>query len=385
MKIGNPGFRLGFLGAGQLARMSALEAAKLGISIRSFSDRKELEPLEQLTPFHFKGSFSSADDLIAFANECDVITLENEFIDSSLLQKMVDETGVKLYPSVQSFAAIENKYIEKKTFSEAGIPVCPFRLIEQAKQDLSAFGEEFGWPYLLKSSKGGYDGYGNKTVNTLEEALEAFESLGGSAGRDILAEAFVPFELELAVTVARNRQGVEVYPCVHSIQEDHICKKVICPAPVAEETQKMAQDYAVSAMEAIDAIGVFSFEFFLTKDGQVLLNESAPRPHNSAHYTIEACTTSQFENHVRAVLDLPLGSASLRRPAAVMINLLGTQNGSATLEGAEQAIAESDGHLHIYGKSGSKIGRKMGHYTLLGEAPLPTFQRALALTENIGI
>jgi 5-(carboxyamino)imidazole ribonucleotide synthase len=378
-------FKLGFLGAGQLARMSALEAAKYGIQTLSFSDRNEQEPLEQYCATHFKGDFNSIEDLVAFAKQCDVITLENEFIDSSLLKEMVEKSGTPLYPSPQTFEAIENKWIEKETYAKAGIPVCPYKLIEDATTDFTTFGQEYGWPYLLKSSKGGYDGYGNATVHNEQEALAAFDKLGGSKGRDILAEAFVPFTMELAVTVARNDTGIEVYPCVQSIQENHICKKVLCPAPIAEAIQQKAQNLAKKAMEAIDARGVFSFEFFLTKDGEVLLNESAPRPHNSAHYTIEACEASQFENHIRAVLNLPLGSSNLRKPAAVMINLLGTQNGEASIKNAIAAVQEADGHLHIYGKLGSKIGRKMGHYTLLGNDLETTFQKAISLTDTIEI
>lgn len=377
--------KIGFLGAGQLARMSALEAAKFGFQIHSFSDRKDqLEPLEQVCPNHFKGSFDSLDDLIDFAHQCDVLTLENEFIDSKLLRDMVQKSGKALYPSPKTFEAIENKFIEKKTYSDAGIPVCPFALVQTVEQ-MSGFGEDYGWPYLLKSSKGGYDGYGNETVNTIEEAIVAFNKLGGQKGHDILAEAFVPFEMELAVTVARSETEAVVYPCVQSIQENHICKKVICPAPVHEDIQLKAQHYAQKAMESIDAIGVFSFEFFLTKDGEILLNESAPRPHNSAHYTIEACVTSQFENHIRAILNMPLGSTALRKPAAVMINLLGTQNGEAELKNYEKAAKEEDGHLHIYGKTTSKVGRKMGHYTLLGENAEQSFEKALELTNDIEI
>jgi 5-(carboxyamino)imidazole ribonucleotide synthase len=378
-------FKIGFLGAGQLARMSALEAAKYGIQTLSFSDRKEQEPLEQYCTSHFKGDFSNIDDLVEFAKQCDVITLENEFIDSSLLKQMVEKSGTPLYPSPQTFEAIENKWIEKESYAKAGIPVCPYQLIQDPTTDFNTFGEKHGWPYLLKSAKGGYDGYGNATVNNEKEAFAAFDKLGGSKGRDILAEAFVPFRMELAVTVARNETGIEVYPCVQSIQENHICTKVLCPAPVSAKIQQKTQELAEKAMIAIDARGVFSFEFFLTKEGDILLNESAPRPHNSAHYTIEACETSQFENHIRAVLNLPLGSSKLRKPAAVMINLLGTQNGEAMVKNAISAVQEPDGHLHIYGKLSSKIGRKMGHYTLLGDELDSTFQKALLLTKAIEI
>ncbi|MFA5669464.1 MAG: 5-(carboxyamino)imidazole ribonucleotide synthase [Balneolaceae bacterium] len=377
-------FKLGFLGAGQLARMSALQAFRLGIQVGVFSDRKEKEPVQFMTPFSHSGSFNSVEDMVQFAKECDVVTLENEFISSEILQEVQDKSGTPIFPSPESFALIENKLIEKQTFEKAGIPVTPYKLV-QSKTDLEEFGQEYGWPYLLKSSKGGYDGYGNKMARNLEQAVEGFESLGGHNGHDILAEAFVPFTNELAVQVARNEHGTVVYPCCETIQKNHINVAVLSPAPIAEKYQKKAQELAIKAIEAIDGKGIFAFEFFITESGDILLNESAPRPHNSGHYSIEGCITSQFENHVRAVLGLPLGSAELKKPAAVMINILGTHNRPAVMEHAELALSEKNGHLHIYGKMESKIGRKMAHYTLLGNDLEKVYVRAKELTDEIEI
>ena len=376
--------KLGFLGAGQLARMSALQAFRLGIQVGVFSDRTENEPVQFMTPFSKSGSFDSVDDLVAFAKTCDVLTLENEFINSEILEEVQEKSGVPIFPSPESFSLIENKLVEKQTFDEAGIPVTPYKIVKDSL-DLSEFGDKYGWPFLLKSSKGGYDGYGNKTVNDLTEAVQGFEQLGGIDGHDILAEAFVDFTHELAVQVARNETGSVVYPCCETVQKNHICVAVLSPAPVDEKYQKLAQEYALKAMEAIDGKGIFAFEFFLTESGEVLLNESAPRPHNSGHYTIEGCVTSQFENHVRAVLGLPLGSAELIKSASAMINLLGTQNRAAVVENYEKAVAEPDGHLHVYGKIQSKVGRKMAHYTLLGENLEQTHARAQELTKDIQI
>lgn len=376
--------KIGFLGAGQLARMSALQAFRFGIQVAVFSDRKENEPVQFMTPFSTSGSFDSVDDMVDFAKQCDVITLENEFINSGILKQVQEKSGTPIYPSPESFALIENKLIEKQTFGNAGIPVTPYKLIESAR-DLEDFRTEFGWPFLLKSSKGGYDGYGNETVRNFEDAKTAFDKLGGNAGRDIIAEAFVEFTHELAVQVARNETGTVVYPCCQTIQENHICVAVLSPAPVDEKYQKKAQELAVKATEAIDGKGIYAFEFFLTSKGELLLNESAPRPHNSGHYSIEGCVTSQFENHVRAVLGLPLGSSEMIKPAAVMINLLGTHNRSAKPENIESALAEENGHLHIYGKVQSKVGRKMGHFTLLGENLENTYKKALELTKKITI
>ena len=243
---------------------------------------------------------------------------------------------------------------------------------------------KYGWPFLLKSSKGGYDGYGNETVHNTEEAEEAFRKLGGDKGREILAEGFVNFTHELAVQVARNEHGHVVYPCCETIQKNHICVAVKSPAPIPEEIQKKAQQLAVAATEAINGKGIFAYEFFLTTEGELLLNESAPRPHNSGHYTIEGALTSQFENHVRAVCGLPPGSAEMTAPHAAMINLLGTDDRNARIDHAEEALLEKNGHLHFYGKLSSKPGRKMAHYTLLGE-DASVYDRAASLTRKVRI
>ena len=376
--------KLGFLGAGQLARMSSLEAFRFGIQVAVFSDRTENEPVQFMTPFSTSGSFESVDDMVEFAKECDVVTLENEFISSEILAEVQEKSGTPIFPSPKSFALIENKLIEKQTFENAGIPVTPYKLVKSAS-DLEEFGTTHGWPYLLKSSKGGYDGYGNETVKDLASAQDAFKKLGGEENRDILAEAFVPFTKELAVQVARNETGVVVYPCCETVQENHICVAVLSPAPIEDKSQKRAQELAVKAVEAIDGKGIYAFEFFLTEDGDILLNESAPRPHNSGHYTIEGCITSQFENHVRAVLGLPLGSSKMNAPSVTMINLLGTHNRPADTDKIQQAFEAENGHLHVYGKVQSKIGRKMAHYTLLGDDLEKTYHKAKDLTSKIKI
>ncbi|HBX64755.1 MAG: 5-(carboxyamino)imidazole ribonucleotide synthase [Balneola sp.] len=376
--------KLGFLGAGQLARMSALEAFRFGIQVSVFSDRTENEPVQFMTPYSTSGSFDSVDDMVEFAKGCDVITLENEFISSDILKEVQEKSGTPIFPSPDSFALIENKLIEKQTFEAAGIPVTPYKLVK-SESDLSEFGDQHGWPFMLKSSKGGYDGYGNETVRDLESAKQAFSNLGGDKGQDILAEAFVDFTKELAVQVARNETGTVVYPCCETVQKNHICVAVLSPAPVEKIVQEMAQELAVKATEAIDGKGIFAFEFFLTKDGHLILNESAPRPHNSGHYTIEGTVASQFENHVRAVLGLPLGSTRLNKPAVAMINLLGTHKRAAETDHISEALNEENGHLHVYGKVDSKVGRKMAHYTLLGENLEETYKSALHVTRKIEI
>ncbi len=377
-------FRIGFLGAGQLARMSSLQAFRFGMQVSVFSDRKENEPVQFMTPYSWSGSFDDVESMMEFASSCDVITLENEFIDSKILAELQRRSGTPIYPSPESFALIENKLIEKQTFENAGIPVTPYKLIE-SQDDLNSFGDKYGWPYLLKSSKGGYDGYGNETVTDAESAKDAFKKLGGESGREIIAEAFVDFTHELAVQVARNEHGYVVYPCCETVQENHINVAVKAPAEVDESIRLKSQELAVTAAEAIDGKGIFAFEFFLTKEGDLLLNESAPRPHNSGHYTIEGTVTSQFENHVRAVCGLPLGDVSMIKPAAVMMNLLGTNKRPAVIENHEKALAEPNGHLHSYGKLESKPGRKMAHFTLIGEEMKDVYKRARECTKVIKI
>lgn len=377
-------FRIGFLGAGQLARMSSLQAFRLGMQVSVFSDRKENEPVQFMTPYSWSGSFDDVESMMEFAASCDVITLENEFIDSKILAELQNRSGTPIYPSPESFALIENKLIEKQTFEHAGIPVTPYKLIED-QDDLNTFGEKYGWPYLLKSSKGGYDGYGNEAVSDVESAKEAFKKLGGESGREIIAEAFVDFTHELAVQVARNEHGYVVYPCCETVQENHINVAVKAPAELDESIRLKTQELAVKAAESIDGKGLFAFEFFLTKEGHVLLNESAPRPHNSGHYTIEGTVTSQFENHVRAVCGLPLGDVTMIEPAAVMMNLLGTKKRLAVIENHEKALAEPNGHLHSYGKLESKPGRKMAHFTLIGKEMKDVYQRARECTKDIQI
>jgi len=364
--------------------MSGLQAFRYGIQVGVLSDRPEHEPVQFMTPHSHTGSFESVEDLTEFAKTCDILTLENEFISSEILKSAQENSGTPIYPAPESFALIENKLIEKQTFKNAGIPVTPYALIEN-EDTLEAFGEKHGWPYLLKSSKGGYDGYGNETVTNIDEAITAYKNLGGHSGRDIIAEAFVDFTHELAVQVARNETGHVVYPCCETVQEDHICVAVKSPAPVKETIRQKAQELALKATQTIDGKGIFAYEFFLRPNGELLLNESAPRPHNSGHYTIEGCVTSQFENHMRAVMGLPLGSTELRAPAVAMINLLGTDERDAQVDNAHDALATSDGHLHIYGKLDSRAGRKMSHFTLLGEGMDETYRKAQSVTSQIKI
>lgn len=360
----NPGKRIAIVGGGQLAKMTALSGLQLGCDVLVL-ERKSEGPAVNLASHFFVGDWDNPDDLINLAEHADVVTLENEFVDANSLSEL-EKAGHTLFPTAKSIGLVQDKYIQKQILAEAGLPLSPFKKIE-SRADITTVAEEFNWPLVIKARRNGYDGKGNATVNNASEIDAAWDKLDGN-NRTLYAEAFCPFVSELAIIITTSRNGeVAAYPLVESVQRDHICHVVRCPAPVSEEITAKATDIAKRAVTAIGAIGSFGVEMFLTGDGQVIINELAPRVHNSGHYTIEACECSQFENHVRAVLGWPLGSTKMVKPAAVMVNLLGQGHGHGHPAGFDEALAMAGVHVHIYGKELSQPGRKMGHVTALGE------------------
>lgn len=372
---------LGILGSGQLARMTAVAGSELGIEIRIFCSESGPSPAEHVASKTFKGDLNNKADILRFAEDCDFLTLENEFIDPTLLEAIDEKFPNRLFPTSKTFKMIGDKISEKENFIRAGLKVAPFSRVK-TKVDISDFAKTHGYPVVLKTAKGGYDGYGNVTIKNEAEIAEKFSTLKG----ELLVEAFIPYEKELAVMVARNSSGeIVVYPIAHTMQNNHICHYVSIPAEVPHHIENEIKKCATLAMTSINAVGIFAFEFFLTKNEDLYLNESAPRPHNSGHYTIEGTTTSQFHNHVRSVLNLPLGSAALRAPHIMMLNLLGTQNGPSELSNANAFLQVEDGHLHLYGKKLSKPGRKMGHFTLMGEDKNKIFKTLLKLKSEYSL
>lgn len=355
---------LGILGGGQLAKMIASDAYRMGLNVAVIENHSE-SPAGDMTKTDFSNGWSDKKELDEFIAACDMATLENEFIDPVVLEYI--EESIKVYPSSKTMKLVQDKFIQKTTFGNAGIKVPAFKAIDNY-DDLEAFANEFGYPFLLKSRKFGYDGYGNATITDAGDAFEAWEKFSRDSRRnELMAEQYVSFTKELAVMVARNENGeTEVYPCVETIQKNHICHKVLAPAEITEETADIARGMALECVKAIDGVGVFGIEFFLTNNNDILVNEIAPRPHNSGHYTIEACYTSQFENCIRAVLNLPLGSSAMIIPAAVMVNLLGERSGSGVPTDIRPALLSKKASLHLYNKKKSRIGRKMGHVTALG-------------------
>lgn len=354
---------LGILGSGQLARMTAIAAQQYGYSVYIYCNDNQFSPAEHVATKTIKGDFNDLHSILDFCSLCDVVTLENEFIDQEILQKIDQLQPKKLFPDSETFKKIGDKISEKEHFQSHGIKVAPFIKVNSIA-DVLVFAEIHSFPLILKSAKGGYDGFGNLTIKNKDELTDNFSKLKG----ELLVEAFIPYEMECAIMVARNANDQIVsYPIAHTIQENHICHFVAVPAQIDSVIALEIEKMAIKAMKTLNAVGIFAFEFFITKDKDIYLNESAPRPHNSGHYSIEGCETSQFANHVRAVLNLPLGSPALTSKNILMLNLLGTQNGPALLGPLNSFYQIKKGYLHLYGKKESKIGRKMGHLTLLGE------------------
>jgi 5-(carboxyamino)imidazole ribonucleotide synthase len=370
---------LGIIGGGQLAKMLALSASQFGCDI-VILERNDHSPAASLATENVIGDWDNPESLLALGSQVDVVTLENEFVDADSLAAL-EKFGHPLWPNSATVRVVQDKLLQKRALADAGLPVPRF-LPAPDQASILAAAEKFGWPLLLKKRRNGYDGKGNFTLRKREDIDGAWKQLGGETNA-LYVEEFCPFSLELAMMITRGQKGeTACYPVVETIQRDHICHLVKAPAPIPPETAARAADIARRAVETVSAVGTMGVELFLTKSGEILINELAPRVHNSGHYTIEACVCSQFENHVRAVLGWPLGSTAMRAPAAIMVNLLGAAKGSGKPHGLSAALAIPGAHPHIYGKALSAPGRKMGHLTALGKTldeALATAQRAASL------
>lgn len=357
--------RLGIIGGGQLAKMTALAGLSLGCDVVVL-ERNSYSPAATLATHSIVGDWDNPEALFELAHRVDVVTLENEFVDARGLGAL-EAAGFPVFPGAACLARVQDKFEQKRVLAEAGLAVPAF-LPAADPEAVRQAGRQFGWPLLLKARRDAYDGKGNVTVTSPAGVDEAWSRLGGDRGRALYVEAFCPFEAELAVMVTRGRTGESVvYPVVETVQENHVCHLVKVPAEVPAATAAEATRLAEAAVSVVGGVGTFGVEMFLAAGGAVLINELAPRVHNSGHYTIEACDCSQFENHVRAVLGWPLGRSRLRAPAAVMVNLLGRGKAPARPVGLAEALAVPGAHVHLYGKAMSTAGRKLGHVTALGE------------------
>ncbi|PIQ61868.1 MAG: 5-(carboxyamino)imidazole ribonucleotide synthase [Bacteroidetes bacterium CG12_big_fil_rev_8_21_14_0_65_60_17] len=364
---------IGILGGGQLGRMSAMAALRIGFGVRTLSPVSS-PSVEGIGQAHV-GDWTDRSVLDRFVSRCDVITVESEWAPAERAEEVAAER-IPMYPTGQTLHTIRHKGRQKNALHRAGIPVSDYAccsMLEDAKRAVSAF----GFPVLFKKFEGSYDGYGNATIRTPGDMKPAWDKLAAEDG--LLVEAFVPFRRELAIIVVRSPSGVHVtYPVVHTIQRDHRCHAVLAPAPLPATVTTRVEELARRAADTVGAVGLLGVELFEHEDGSILINELAPRPHNTGHYTIEACHTSQFENHVRSVAGWPLGDASLRVPAAAMVNILGTRTGKAETKGMREAMAVCGASIHIYGKQEVRPRRKMGHVTVTAA----TTEEALARAEE---
>lgn len=360
------------VGGGQLARMSAAPAAALGIDFRILATSRH-ESAAQVVSDVCLGAHDDEHAVLAFADGCDVVTFDHEHVPAPILEKL-EARGVAVRPGPRALINAQDKAIMRRTLEGVGAPVPAWRTVESPTQ-AQDFAQTVGYPFIVKTSRGGYDGKGVWRVQSASH-LDAVMAQPLPPGAVWLAEAAVPFTQELSAQVARSPSGqTAAYPVVRTVQTGGICSEVVAPAPGLDPERAVdAQRIALEIAGALDVTGMLAVEMFDTGN-EILVNELAMRPHNSGHWTIEGAVTSQFENHLRAVLDLPLGSPNVREPGAVMVNILGGDVGD--LYSAYRHVFARDPGLkvHLYGKD-VRPGRKVGHVTAVGSDPHSLLLRA---------
>ncbi|MFC7235964.1 5-(carboxyamino)imidazole ribonucleotide synthase [Halosegnis marinus] len=381
MRLTSPGPTLGVVGGGQLGRMLGEAAGPLGVSV-VVSDPTPDCPASPVVADQLVGDFDDYGTLRALAERADVLTYEIELADPDTLAAVSEETGTPVHPTPDTLRTIQDKLVQNERFDDAGVPLPDYRRVDDA-EDLRDAGDDLGWPVMLKARTGGYDGRGNVPVANPEDAEAALAEVGAGEG-GALAERMVDFDREMAIIGVRGADGeTDAFPVTETIHEDEIMRETVSPARTDGAVRERAREVALDVLDALEGRGVFGIELFERSSrsddgrssghrpragGEILLNEVAPRPHNSGHWTIEGAVTSQFEQHVRAVLGLPLGSTERRCPT-VMANVLGDvqEPTRAELTGVEDLLAADGTHLHWYGKREVRPLRKMGHVTLTAD------------------
>lgn len=365
----SPPHKIGIIGGGQLGKMMTTAAKQMGFHVTILDPVKDC-PAAQVADKQIVADYSDRKSIANLVKKSKVTTFEFEHIDSEILIEMA-ASGYNICPDPRTLQVIQNKLTQKEMLHKNGIPVPAFLPVTN-REDIVKAVEELSFPVLLKACTGGYDGKGNYLIKETSDIDKALEALGGSS---LMVEAFVPFICEVSVIVARNAAGqVTTYPLSENEHEENILIRNIVPARVSETVALRAREIAADVMELFKGVGIYCVEMFVTKDRKVLVNEIAPRPHNSGHYTIEACITSQFEQHIRSITGLPLGNVELLSPV-VMVNLLGAAGyeGPAVVEGCAEALAIPGVSLHFYGKKTTEPKRKMGHITVTA----PTLEQAI--------
>ncbi|MBH8608128.1 5-(carboxyamino)imidazole ribonucleotide synthase [Thermoactinomyces sp. CICC 10521] len=360
MKVVAPGQTIGILGGGQLGRMTILEGQKMGLQFVTMDPATDC-PGGQAAQWHIAAPYDDLHAANRLAEKADLVLYEFENIDPAVVKFL--ETKTHVPQGSRLLQTAQHRILEKTTLQRAGIPVTDFVPVK-SRDDLIRALRQIGLPAVLKTATGGYDGKGQWMLRTKPDLdLLPGDLLDG--GRELILEAFIPFVKELSVIVARNPQGdLASFPPAVNLHRNHILHMTVVPAPLAEPVKAQAIAVAERVAETLQVVGLIAVEMFMLKDGRLVVNELAPRPHNSGHYTYDACATSQFEQFVRASLGLPLGPTDLCKPA-VMVNILGEH-----ADAFRQAFPSLPGHVkfHWYGKKEAKKGRKMGHVTVLAES-----------------
>lgn len=356
--------KIGIIGGGQLGKMMILDAKRLGFYVITLDPVKSC-PSHSISDKHIVASFDDAKAIQDLANQVDVITYEFEHINVDILSKL-EEEGHLIYPTPSSLRIIQDKSKQKNMLEKADLPIPRFiKVITEG--DIKKSIEMYNYPVMLKACTGGYDGKGNSVIKEELDIKKAYVELGAGV-INLMVEPFIEFEKEISVLACRSINGdIVVYPVGENIHVNSILDETIVPANISKSCRESATELAKEVMQLFSGVGMFCVELFVTKDEELYINEVAPRPHNSGHYTIEGCITSQFENHIRAITGLPLGDTTLRSPS-VMKNLLGEPEakGKTLVLGLNEAYNNGRIKVHIYGKEEVKPYRKMGHITGVG-------------------
>jgi 5-(carboxyamino)imidazole ribonucleotide synthase len=361
--------QVGVIGGGQLAWMMLGAAQQLGIDLvlqtplaTDPAIQNSLEAGLSQTVNAILAPIADAEATARLAQQCQVITFENEFVDLPALS-LLEAQGVCFRPKLSVLASLLDKYEQRQFLQSLNLPVPPFARMT-AQDSPQTLGLEF--PLVVKSRRHGYDGQGTFILQNATELEQFWQRFGAADANRFMAEAFVPFERELAIMAARSVTGeVALYPVIETYQKQQVCHWAIAPAHIPPATQTQIEAIATTLLNKLDAVGIFGIELFLTPDGRVFVNEIAPRTHNSGHLTIDACHTSQFEQHLRAVCGLPLGDPSLKTTGAVMVNLLGFETSHLSYLEKRDRLAEiPQAKVYWYSKMESKPGRKLGHVTV---------------------
>lgn len=359
--------RIGVIGGGQLAWMIALEAKKLGIDLVVQTPNRT-DPAGQAAAAVVAAAVDDPEGTRILAERCAVITFENEFVNLAALERLSHQ-GAHFLPALAALEPLLNKYTQRQFLERHGLPNPPYALLDKSilAADVTAKAEALGFPLVMKTCRLGYDGQGTFMISSPQDLQGRWHHLDH---QPVLLEAFIPFEKELAVMVARSVAGeIAVYPVVETQQVNQVCRRVMAPAAIAETVRQTIQDLARLFIERLQFVGVLGIEFFLGPGETVLINEVAPRTHNSGHYTLDACRTSQFAQQLRAVAGNSLGSVEMTCDRALMVNLLGFESAHHDYCQQREHLAAIPGaQVYWYGKSVSRPGRKLGHVTVCLQA-----------------